>query len=168
MWKMDYDKAAAYWTEKDQMAEQMDKDKLLARIEAFIEAHNTCTLATAGADIVRCTPIEYNYEEKKFYFFSEGGLKFKGLKNNKNVGLAIYEPYAGFGLLKSLQIQGTAELVEPFTAEYLKLMAFKKIPEDVMRKLPASMNLIKVTPTSYDFLDSDLKKEGFGSRQHLE
>ena len=31
-----------------------------------------------------------------------------------------------------------------------------------------SLNLIKVVLTTYDYLDSDLKKDGFGSRQHLE
>jgi hypothetical protein len=93
-------------------------------------------------------------------------LKFKGLKENKNVGLAIFEPYGGFGQLKSLQVEGTAEMVEPFSAEYLKIMEYKKIPMEAMKKLPQPMKLIKVTPVSFDYLDSDLKKEGFGSRQH--
>jgi hypothetical protein len=30
------------------------------------------------------------------------------------------------------------------------------------------MNLIKIAPESYDLLDSDLKKDGFGNRQHSE
>ena len=37
-----------------------------------------------------------------------------------------------------------------------------------MKKLPCPMNLIKVTPKNFDYLDSDLKKEGYGSRQHFE
>ena len=36
-----------------------------------------------------------------------------------------------------------------------------------MRKLPEPMNLIKIVPTVMDFLDSDLKKEGYGIRQQL-
>ena len=103
-----------------------------------------------------------------FYFFSEGGLKFHCLKNNKNVGLAIFEPYGGFGQLKSLQVEGVAEMVEPFSGEYLKVMEYKKIPVDAMKKLPQPMNLIKVTPTAFDYLDSDLKKDGFGNRQHMD
>ena len=104
--------------------------------------------------------------DKKLYFFSEGGLKFRGLKENKHVGIAIYEPYNGFGNLQSLQIEGFASLIEPFSEEYLKIMAYKKIPEEAMRKLPQPMNLIKVEPESFDLLDSDLKKDGYGSRQH--
>ena len=52
--------------------------------------------------------------------------------------------------------------------EYLKIMEHKKIPVEAMKKLPQPMNLIKVVAKSYDYLDSDLKKEGFGSRQHMD
>ena len=168
MYQLDYDAVASHWIERDRDSVHMETAALKEKIEAFVGAHNTCALATASADMVRNTPIEYNYVDSYFYFFSEGGLKFKGLKENKNVGLAIFEPYGGFGQLKSLQAQGVASMVEPFSDEYLKLMEHKKIPVEAMKKLPQAMNLIKVVPTSYDYLDSDLKKEGFGSRQHLD
>ncbi|WP_034467765.1 pyridoxamine 5'-phosphate oxidase family protein [Butyrivibrio proteoclasticus] len=168
MWEMDYESAAKHWVEKDKESAHMEEAALKERIEGFIAGHNTCALATASADMVRNTPIEYNYVDGEFYFFSEGGLKFKGLKENKNVGLAIFEPYGGFGNLKSLQVEGVASMVEPFSEEYLKVMEFKKIPVEAMKKLPQPMNLIKVVARSYDYLDSELKKEGFSSRQHLE
>lgn len=167
MWEMDYESAANYWTEKDKESVQMSDDELRKRIVEFIKENKTCALATASNDMVRCTPIEYNYVDNSFYLFSEGGLKFKGLKENKNVGLSIYASYEGFGKLKGLQVIGKAEMIEPFTEEYNKVCEFRKIPLDVMKKLPKPMNLIKVNPESYDYLDSDLKQEGFGSRQHL-
>jgi hypothetical protein len=37
-----------------------------------------------------------------------------------------------------------------------------------MRKLPEPMNLIKIVPATMEFLCSDLKNEGYGSRQHLD
>ena len=166
--KFDYNAAANYWVHKDAHSNKMDRQQLAERINKFIEEHNTCTLGTASEGHVRCTPIEYNYVDKKLYFFSEGGLKFKGLKKNKHVGVAIYEPYNGFGNLKSLQIEGTANLVEPFSDEYLKLMEHKKIPVEAMKKLPQPMNLIRVVPRYFDYLDSDLKKEDLSSRQHYE
>ena len=168
MWEMDYDSAADYWELKDKDSVKMEASALEEKIEAFIGANKTCALATASSDMVRCTPIEYNYLDGCFYLFSEGGLKFKGLKENKNVGLAIYEAYAGFGKLKGLQVVGTASMVEPFSEEYLKVMEFRKIPVEAMKKLPQPMNLIKVKPDSYDYLDSSLKDEGFAVRQHLE
>ena len=168
MWEMDYDQAAAVWTNKDKDSVHMEKADLKVKIEEFIKAHNTCALATASGDFVRCTPIEYNYVDGSFYLFSEGGLKFKALKDNKHVAFAIYEPYGGFHELKSLQVMGTASMIEPFSDEYIKIMEFKKIPIEAMKKLPQPMNLIKIVPESFDFLDSDLKKEGFASRQHME
>lgn len=168
MWEMDYESAANHWLEKDKESVHMDAAALKERIENFVAEHNTCALATASADMVRNTPIEYNFVDGDFYFFSEGGLKFKGLKENKNVGLAIYEPYGGFANLKSLQVEGIANMVEPFSEEYLKIMEHKKIPVEAMKKLPQPMNLIKIVVKSFDYLESDLKKEGYGSRQHLE
>ncbi len=166
--KFDYNAAANYWLNKDKHSQKMPRDQVLKKITAFIETHNTCTLATASEGHVRCTPIEYNFIDDRFYFFSEGGLKFRGLKKNKHVGMAIYEQYNGFGNLKSLQIEGMANLVEPFSEEYMKVMEHKKIPESAMRNLPQPMALIKVMPKVFDYLDSDLKKEEFGIRQHYE
>lgn len=165
---MDYDLAANYWIEKDKASVHMEPEALTERIYEFINAHNTCALATGCDSFVRCTPIEYSYMDGIFYMLSEGGLKFKALKENKNVSFAIYEPYGGFGQLKSLQVMGKAALVEPFCDEYIKILAHKKIPVEAIKKLPQPMNLIKIIPESYDYLDSDLKREGFNSRQHRE
>ncbi len=47
-----------------------------------------------------------------------------------------------------------------------KKAKFKKIPVEAMQKLPQPLHLLKIYPESYDYLDSDLKKEGFEVRQH--
>ncbi len=164
---MDYKKAASYWMEKDEKAVRMERDVLLIQIEKFIMAHNTCSLATGYGDFVRCTPIEYNYKEGRFWLLSEGGLKFRGLECNKNVCLAIYDSYSRFSQLGGMQISGTAELVEPWTGEYMDLLAFKNISAENLKKMPTALYLIKVTPTRIDFLSSEFKKMGFDSRQHV-
>lgn len=164
---MDYDTASEYWINKDKTSAHMEENALKDKIEQFIKSHNTCALATGCNDFVRCTPIEYNYVCGFFYLFSEGGLKFKALKENRHVAFAVYESYGGFGKLKSLQVTGIAEIVEPFCDEYLKLLEHKKIPVEAIKKLQQPMHLIKIIPKEYDYLDSDLKKEGFAARQHL-
>lgn len=164
---MDYKKAAYYWDERDNGAARMDPEALLVQVEKFILAHNTCALATGCGDFIRCTPIEYNYKEGKFWLFSEGGLKFLALEGNKNVCLAIYDSYKGFGDLGGMQISGTAEIVEPWTSEYMELLNLKKIPAENLKKLPYELYLIKITPTSIDFLCSEFKKHGYDARQHL-
>lgn len=164
---MDFEKAASYWEEKDAQSVKMEQGALRTEMEKFIEAHNTCTLATGCGDFVRCTPIEYCYRHEKFWMLSEGGLKFRALKNNKNVCMAIYDPYSGFDKLGGMQIAGTAKLVEPMSEEYLDLLAFKKIPAENLKKLPQELHLICVTPVQIDFLWSGFKKMGYSSRQHL-
>lgn len=96
----------------------MPKDELQRAVEKYIGENNTCALATGAGDFVRCTPIEYSYHDGKFRMFSEGGEKFIGLEKNENVCLAIYDKYDGFGSLKSIQVMGRAELVEPFSDIY--------------------------------------------------
>lgn len=164
---MDYKAAANYWFEKDKFAVKMNPEELKAEIEEFLKKHKVCALATAAGDFVRCTPIEYNYVDGCFYLFSEGGLKFRALESNKHVCLAVFQESADFGNLAGLQVTGTAEIVELWSEEYMRIAAFKKIPVEVLKKLPRPMNLIKIVPEVYDFLESDLKKKGYGSRQQL-
>lgn len=166
---MDYAKAARYWTDREADSKRMGREELLAEAEAFIAARKTCALATADLEgNVRCTPIEYSYLDGAFWMFSEGGLKFRGLAENKQVCLAIYDPYEGFGALCGMQVTGTAEVVEPWSEDYLKLLSHKGIPEEALRKMPTEMHLIKVRPTEIDLLCSALKERGYDSRQHLE
>ena len=108
-----FKKAADYWKNKKQNA--MPEEKLKKTVLEYISSNNTCALATGTGDYVRCTPIEYSYHDGKFWMFSEGGEKFIGLEKNENVCLAIYDKYEGTGNLKSIQIMGKAELVEPFS-----------------------------------------------------
>lgn len=97
-----------------------------------------------------------------------GGEKFIGLEKNENVCLAIYDKYGGFGNLKSIQVMGKAELIEPFSDIYNAHAQLKKIPIEALKKLESPMNLICVTPVRIDALFSEFKKNGYSSRQTLE
>jgi hypothetical protein len=37
----------------------------------------------------------------------------------------------------------------------------------MIRKMPESMHLIKITPVEADFLDTDFKKDGYDARQKV-
>ena len=161
----DYEKAANYWVKKEQTA--MPEDTLRQAVYAYIAENNTCALATGAGDYVRCTPIEYRFHNDKFWLFTEGGKKFIGLEKNKNVCLAIFDKYDGLGMLKSLQVMGKAEIIEPFSETYNAHAAYKKDPLTALQKLNPPMNLICVTPTEIEALFSDFKKDGFSSRQTL-
>lgn len=164
---MDYDKAARFWMEKDREGKQAPDGK--ERLLAFLASHKVCALATGYGTFVRCTPLEYSFLDGAFWIFSEGGLKYRGLKDNKQVSIAVFDIPKGnaFGHLHSAQVTGKAELVEPFSPEYLKLLGYKHIPEIAVRRMVEPIHLIKIVPLEADFLDSDFKKEGFDSRQHV-
>lgn len=161
-----FEKAAQYWNNKEQVV--APEEMLKQRAYEYINANNTCALATGTGDFVRCTPIEYSFHDDKFWMFSEGGEKFIGLEKNKNVCLAIYDKYDGFGKLKSLQVMGKAEIIEPFSGIYNAHAEYKKIPIAALKKLESPMNLICVTPIKIEALFSDLKNDGYSSRQTLE
>jgi len=163
----EYRQAANYWVEKDVNAVRMEPEELKVVFEAAITARNTCALATGYGDFVRCTPIEYTYRDGAFWLFTEGGAKFIPLEHNHNVCLAIYDTYGSPGGLFGMQVTGVAEMIEPFSQEYLEAAAAKKLTEERMRKFVPPMNLIKVRPTVIDCISSSFKKEGFSPRQRL-
>lgn len=163
----EYAQAANYWKEKEPSQVKMDEGVLHKAVEDYIRANNTCALAVAAGDFVRCTPLEYVYYEKTFWIFSEGGEKFYAIEKNKNVCLAIFDKYEGFGKLKGMQVTGIAELVKPFSEEYTRLAEAHKIPLKTLEKMPHPMNLIKISPKKIEFLNSDFKKDGVDSRQTL-
>ena len=162
---MNYEEAAAFWTEKDRHAVKMPAEELRSTIENFIKARNTCALAVADGDFVRCTPLTYKYRDGKFVIFSEGGLKFRALKENKQTALAIYDAYKGPGSAKSLQVTGIATVLGADDEDYVPQLTALGINAAHMQKL--RLTLILITPTTLEYLDSALKEQGYNPRQTL-
>lgn len=163
----DFDEAAAFWARKDQESHPMPEEDLRAWIDTFLESHNTLALATASASGVRCTPLEYRWKQHTFVIVSEGGEKFFHLKSDPAVAVAVFEPYAGFGKLASLQAEGTAAVDRLDGESYERLSAWVDYPRAVFQKLDHPMYLIRIMPSRMDVLCSDFKEQGFGTRQHL-
>jgi len=167
MTKTDYKAAASFWTDKEISARKIDRKELKAKIDAFLSAHTVCALAAGSGKDIRCTPLEYSYHTNAIYILSEGGLKFRALETNSSVSLAVFDISSGFGNLNSIQITGTAEIIDADSAEYSAILAYKKIPAEAIWKLSHPMYLIKVTPSRFDMLCSDFKKAGYDVRQSL-
>lgn len=165
MTNSEYDQALNFWTRKDETEKKMDSEAIYIWISAYLSSHKVLALATGANDYVRCTPLEYTWHDNALWIFTEGGLKFKGLKDNKNIAAAVFDVNTAFGNLKSLQIEGTAEVLGPDSAEYVSAAAFRNIPISALRKLPEPLWLLKIIPMEITCLNSDFKKEGFGSRQ---
>ena len=165
----EYEKAINFWNKR--AGKSMPADILKSAVEEFLVNSVVCALATGTGDFVRCTPLEYSYHGGKFWIFTEGGEKFIGLEKNKNVSLAVFEKNPDFGELKSVQVLGTAELIEPMSDEYIAHADYKEVPVTALKKLVEKgepMHLICVTPIKMDVLFSDFKKQGYDSRQKIE
>ncbi len=165
----EYKRAAGFW--KDRESAAMPAEQLKGVVEEFLAANAVCALATGAGDFVRCTPLEYSYHDQAFWIFTEGGEKFIGLEKNKCVSLAVFEKNPEFGELKSVQVMGTAEVIEPMSPCYVAHAQHKKVPVAALQKLADQghpMYLLRIAPTRMDVLFSAFKKQGFDSRQKLE
>ena len=164
----DYQSAATFWQNKPRT--EMPAEELKATVEEYLTTSSVCALATGMGDFVRCTPLEYSYHDGKFWIFTEGGEKFIGLEKNKNVSLAVFEKNPNFGDLKSVQVMGRAELIEPMSDAYIAHAEYKKVPLKALQGLMDQghpMHLLCIEPTHMDVLFSDFKKQGYDSRQAL-
>ena len=164
----EFDEAAQYWTNKEADAVRMPEQDLRQAIDAFLNAHRVCALATASGDFVRCTPLGYAWRDGRFQIFSEGGLKFKALKENSNVCLAVFEPSCEFGKLQSVQVTGVAKVIDPNSQKFERAAAEKGLTGAALERMRTRLHLIEVTPTRIDYLCSALRSRGFDVRQWIE
>lgn len=164
----EYEQAARYWNEKDKIAKHLNKDELKKVVEHFLSEHKTCALATANAENVRNTPIEYSYIDGKLYMFSEGGIKFANLEKNKQVCVAVFDSYNSFADLAGVQISGEAEIIDMLSPTYKKILDFKRIPESAIKNLDHSLYLIEVKPKRIEMLFFQFKLKGYAPRQCLD
>lgn len=160
-----YDVASTYWLKKEDTSIKMEDEMLYSMICNYVKKKNTCALATGGNNYLHVTPLEYAFHHDCFWIFSEGGLKFKGLKDSPFVCLTVFDEYTNFGNLHGLEVEGIASLIDLSSSEYEVALEEKKLSLDAIRKLSHPLYLIKIVPTSFTFLSSDFKELGYSTRQ---
>ena len=146
----------------------MPTDALRARIDAFLEAHNTLALATGCGKWVRCTPLEYLRVNGKLYILTEGGLKFKGIWWNGAISAAVYDSYAGMDSLAGLQMTGTAVYIDPLSDEYRSVIEARGVQLQQLQQMPAMLHAVRLDITRYELLDGALRADGYAARQVLD
>lgn len=146
----------------------MPEEELRQAIDAFLGTCGVCALATASSDLVRCTLLEYAYRDGRFWISSEGSLKFRALKENRNVCLSVFNPSCEFGKLESVQVTGTAEIVDPTSEKYTRAAEARGLSGEALERMRTRLHLIEITPARIDYLCSALKKRVFDVRQWLD
>lgn len=153
---------------KEKLLKKLEHEELVDSVEEFINSHNTCTLATCHAGMVRSTPIEYNYLNNHLYLLSEGGEKFSNLLLNSNVSVSIYDSFKGMNSLAGMQITGKASILSERSDEYEEVIKMKGLNLEALNRLPVSLNLIKIEITRIEFLYSKFKEMGADTKQILD
>lgn len=174
--RADLAEAAEFWARRDAGEKAASREVILAKAGEFLASHDTLALATAwvdgdGAPRPRCTPLQYTWLDGSFYVLTEGGRKFLGLSaadEGSRAAVSVFEPYAGFGRLASVQADCAATVSASLDGEYRAVLAARGIPADAIGRLEHPMYLLKLKPAHMDLLFSDLKGEGYGSRQSLD
>lgn len=107
---------------------------------SFLTSHGVLALASGADETIRSIPLEFSWHDDAIWIFSEGGLKFRGLKEHSRVAASVYEPNAKIGCLKVIQIEGEAEMGKPYIyeGEYMPRdisnMKFTKLYECYVQK----------------------------------
>jgi uncharacterized protein YhbP (UPF0306 family) len=143
-------------------------DEARERIDAFLRSHKTCALATVSADAIpRATPIEYLWKDDSFFFFSEGGLKFCGLSEGSTVSLCVYDEFSSMSSVRGLQVRGRVRRLAAGTGECAAAFTARGVDPAVLAKHRLTLNVFRVEPELFEFLDATLRLRNVDSRQVL-
>lgn len=153
--------------EREQMLEQafkqmnrerkhLSKESLEKEIIDYLSKKHPCSFATCGKDgVPRISVVDYVSEGLTIYIFSEGGDKFKNLKENNKVAIGIGTSNQTFRSVRGVNIWGIAEVFTEDTQEFAHGMKlFSHIIKDMEKEIgtpietPKGMlRMIRVTPT---------------------
>jgi hypothetical protein len=154
------------YEERDQMYDQAMKkmgierwkpsrEELEREIIDYLGKKQPCTLATCGKDgWPRVSVVDYVNDGLIIYIFSEGGDKFKNLRENEKVGVGIG---TGSKAMKTrgINIWGIAQVFDDEAPEFEQgLEIIRPILQDMEKaaggsvKIPKGLlRLIRITPT---------------------
>ena len=151
-------------------------DLLKQQVLSYLETHNTMTLATCSGDAPWAATVFYASDDVRLYFFSVPDSRHcQNLAANPRVAVTVQEDYHDWQMIKGIQLEGTAILVDSII-EKAKAMAVyaRKYPEVIkLFTNPASGMFYKaflkvkfycVIPQKLFFIDNE---QGFGKRQEL-
>lgn len=131
------------------------REELEHEIIDYLSKKHPCTLATCSKEgIPRVSVVDYVSDGLTIYIMSEGGEKFKNIKENNRIGIGIGTSTQTMRSVRGVNISGIAEVFSDETPEFAKgLQLFRPFIEDIEKmtgkpaKMPEGiMKLIRVTP----------------------
>jgi hypothetical protein len=132
------------------------RDELEREITEYLGKKQPCSLATCGKDgMPRISVVDYLNDGLVIYIISEGGEKFKNLRENSHVAIGIGRSARTTRSVRGVNIWGMADIFADDTPEFahaltlfepiLKSMAGDR--DDPVEIPKGLLRVIRVTPT---------------------
>jgi hypothetical protein len=93
------------------LSESSSKEGTTTKPGCPLQHGRACMLATVYENIPRATPADFFSDGLTIWIAGEPGLKIRNIRSNPKVAVGIYHPMDHSILNRSLQIQGTATLI---------------------------------------------------------
>jgi uncharacterized protein YhbP (UPF0306 family) len=152
--------------------------ELRNRVNAYLDAHTTFSLATAGPSGPWATPVLYVHDGTKLYFTSVAATRHASeMLATGRVAASITGDCTEFTAMKGVQLEGQVELVDDLAERrrivgaYLRRFPFavglwngERDPEVIARD-PGVHGFYRITPTKLVFTDNEYAP---GHREELD
>ncbi|MBN1227887.1 MAG: pyridoxamine 5'-phosphate oxidase family protein [Deltaproteobacteria bacterium] len=133
------------------------REELEREIIDYLSKKHPCCLATCGKDgVPRISVVEYVNDGLTIYIASEGGKKFRNLKENNRVAVGIGNSARTYKSERGVNISGIAVIFDQDSEEFLNALKlfipmFKQFgigaPQDNMKNRDYIVRMICITPT---------------------
>ena len=159
---------------------QLPNDEVWKRIEAFLPGRERFVLTTVYNNEPTATTVDMVFDrgEKCLYVLCEKGTeKLMHIKKNPRVcavhfkGWTLAEAKLKKDLKKewiSVQIKGNAEVIPPSDPQFEKLLEKYKPVRVTPKRAVLRFDLVRITPTSAIYFNTNLPDEKFGIYQYWE
>jgi len=143
------------------------REELERLIVDFLGTQGMCVLATCSGGRPRASAVEFFPDGTILYVLTEGGQKVENVERNPRVSVAIHTQFTGWDTIMGVQITGDALIGGKGSSSFTEgEQAYARRKKQAV-KLPDFMKVIKITPQKIEYLDTTLRKTGYGVRHTL-
>jgi len=151
-------------------------ENLKRQILAYVESHNTMTLATSQGDSPWAATVFYASDGLRLYFFSAPDSRHcQNLAVNPRVAVTIQEDYHDWRRIKGIQLDGRVVTVDSVIEKGKALAVYARKYPDVVKifsdpesgalyKAFLKVKFYRVVAERVYYIDNE---QGFGKRQEL-
>jgi len=151
-------------------------ENLKRQILAYVESHNTMTLATSQGDSPWAATVFYASDGLRLYFFSAPDSRHcQNLAVNPRVAVTIQEDYHDWRRIKGIQLDGRVVTVDSVIEKGKAMTVYARKYPDVVKifsdpesgalyKAFLKVKFYRVVAERVYYIDNE---QGFGKRQEL-